>query len=157
MNDDRRSTLDNVRGRIDWIDGSIKYDRLSDPYFLEIYLDDLEYARKCVDTILQDEEYSYENMRGPSDNVLESSCAQEDLRIALKEFDILIAKVKTFKEKYSTELSREYNEENKEERDKIAIKLRRLMKRYTLRIEEHLSPYSLVPMVKNDVLHKHSE
>ena len=62
MNDDRRSVLDHVRNRIDWVDESIRYDKLSDPSLIDIYIDDLEYARGWVYNILKDEEASYYHM-----------------------------------------------------------------------------------------------
>lgn len=160
MNDDRRSVLDHVRNRIDWVDESIRYDKLSDPSLIDIYIDDLEYARGWVYNILKDEEASYYNMPGGfawGPNGFESLSAQEDLKSALKEFDTLIPKVKTFKEKYSEVLSREYNEDSKEERNKIAVKLRRLMKRYISRITENLRPYSLNPPVKYVEVYESSE
>lgn len=151
MNDDRRSVLDHVRNRIDWMDENIKEDRLSDPSVIDLYIDDLEYARGWVYNILEDEEASYNNMPegfacGPNGG--ESLSAQEDLKAALKELDTLIPKVKTFKEKYSEELSREYNEDSKMERNKMAVKLRRLLKRYISRTIQYLRPYSLNPPVK---------
>ena len=121
MNDDRRCTLDQVRSHIDWFDEAIKYEHLSEPDVIDTILDDLEYGRQSVYITLKDEENS---------------------------FDTLISKVKAFKEKYSEELTKEYNNENKEERHKIAVKLRRLLKRYIDRIMKHLRPYSLNPPVR---------
>lgn len=147
MNDDRRSILDQVRGRIDWIDWSIKEDCLSDRDLFDVYLDDLEYARTIVQFILYDEENSFDNMPGGfqwGPNGCESMEAQKDLKEALKALDTLISKVKNFKEKYSEELSRGYNGGTAEERYEISVKLRRLMKRYISRTIERLRPYSLI-------------
>ena len=151
MHDDRRCTLDQVRSHIDWFDEAIKYEHLSEPDVIDTILDDLEYGRQSVYITLKDEENSFYNMPGGyqwGPNGCESMSAQEDLREALKAFDTLISKVKAFKEKYSEELTKEYNNENKEERHKIAVKLRRLLKRYIDRIMKHLRPYSLNPPVR---------
>ncbi len=160
MNDDRRGTLDHVRSRLDWFDEIIKEEHLSEPDIIDTFLEDLEYGRRWVHIILRDEENSFYNMPGGyqwAPNGCESMSAQEDLQEALKAFDTLIPKLRNFKEKYSEEFSKEYNNETMEERKKIAVKLRRLLKRYIIRIMGHLSPYSLNPPIRYVVVTKTSD